>query len=97
MDSLWLILFATTAGFTASGLIANLFRVCGYSSEKSGWVLSTLFMIFAGPNLFFEAGIKGLTTKAWSKSFFWLVAFGLAYWSLAIGLLVMDIALKFAA
>ena len=97
MDSFWLILFAMTAGFTASGIIANLFRVCGYSPEKSSWALSTIFMIFAGPNLFFEVAIKGLTTKAWSKSFFWLVAIGLAYWSLAIGLLVIDVARKFVA
>jgi hypothetical protein len=98
MDSFLLILFATTAGFTTSGIIANLYRVCGLSADKSGaWPVRTVVMIFAGPTLFFEAAVRGLTKKEWSKSFFWMVAAGLAYWSLAIGLLVLDIALKLGA
>jgi hypothetical protein len=96
MDSFWLILFATTAGFTASGIIANLYRVCGFSAQTTpARVARSIVMIFAGPSVIFETAMRGFLKKEWSRSFFWLVAAGLAYWSLAIGLFVMDLAMKF--
>ncbi len=52
-------------------------------------------MIVAGPTVLFETAVRGYLAKKWSPLFFWFVAAGLAYWSLAIGLLVLDIALKF--
>jgi hypothetical protein len=96
MDSLWLVLFATTAGFTASGIVANLYRACGFATQsQTARIARAVVMIFAGPSVIFEMAIRGLFKKEWSRAFFWLVAAGLAYWSLALGLLVMDVTMKF--
>src|SRR5687768_6479444 len=92
MRSIWIILFAITAGFTASGIVANLYRVCRPDAkERGGAVLRGLVMIVAGPNVIFETAVRAFNKKEWSPSFFWLVAAGLAYWSLAIGLFILDI------
>jgi hypothetical protein len=96
MRSLWIILFAITTGFTASGIVANLYRVCGLNAEtRNGQIARGLILIVAGPNLVFEAAMRGLKQKAWTPSFFWLVTAGLAYWSLALGLLIIDVARSF--
>jgi hypothetical protein len=98
MRSVWIILFAMTAGFTASGIVANLYRVCTPSSEKgSSAVLRGIVMIVAGPNVIFETAIRAFVRKEWSPSFFWLVSAGLAYWSLAIGLFILDVAVHIPA
>jgi hypothetical protein len=95
MHSLWLILFATTAGFTASAIIANLYRACGFTTQSSAARIGrAVVLIFAGPSVIFEMAMRGLLKKEWSRAFFWLVAAGLAYWSLALGLLVIDVSTK---
>ena len=92
MRSVWIILFAITAGFTASGIVANLYRVCWPGTDtRGGAILRGLVMIVAGPNVIFETAVRAFSRKEWSPSFFWLVAAGLAYWSLAIGLFILDI------
>jgi hypothetical protein len=77
MHGIWLALFAITTGFTASGIAANLYRLSGVSGETvNGRTLRMAVMVVAGPSVFFERAVKGL----------------MIYWSLAIGLFVLDVA-----
>lgn len=95
MKSLLLFMFATTAGFTASGIVANLYRIAGFDGSKgTAQIVRAFVMIVAGPTVLFETAMRGYLAKEWSPLFFWCVSAGLVYWSLAIGLLVLDIALK---
>jgi hypothetical protein len=95
MRSLWIVLFSIAAGFTASGIIANLYRACWPNAESGNVTLFRgIIMIVAGPNVIFEMAVRAFTRKEWSPFFFWLVTAGLIYWSLAIGLFILDFAIQ---
>ena len=89
------VLFATTAGFTASGIIANLYRLLVKAKPETmpARIVYLSVMVVAGPNVLFENAANSLRKKACSKLAFWLAAAIVAYWSLAIGLFVLDVAL----
>ena len=92
MHEIWFVLFAIAAGFTTSGVVASLYRCSGMSSEtRGGKVVATVVLVLAGPSVIFPMAIKGLRKKEWKLLAGWLVVTGLTYWSLAIGLLVLDI------
>jgi hypothetical protein len=40
----------------------------------------------------FENAVRGLLTKEWTSFTFWLATVAVAYWSLALGLLVVELA-----
>jgi hypothetical protein len=93
MHSLWLLLFAMTAGFTASGIIANVYRVSGFKAENTtGRMLQAVVLVVAGPNVLFEKAMRGFLQKEWKPITFWLVTAGVLYWSLALGLIVLEVA-----
>jgi hypothetical protein len=95
MRSLWIVLFAMTAGFTASGIVASLYRICRpHADTQNGWLERCVVLSIAGPTVIFETAVRGFTRKDWTPFFFWLVAAGLAYWSLAIGLVILGIAAR---
>jgi hypothetical protein len=50
-------------------------------------------MIFAGPNVLFENAAKAWREKSCTAVAFWLAAALCGYWSLAIGLLVIQLGL----
>src|SRR5579863_9388090 len=85
-----LVLFAMTAGFTASGICSTLYRML---AKDSGTALGRAFyvaaMIFAGPNVIFENAARAWREKTCSIVAFWLAAAVAGYWSLALGLLIM--------
>jgi hypothetical protein len=89
------VLFATTAGFTASGILANLYRLIAGSKPQSpnGRTLYLALMVVAGPNVLLENAANSLKTKACSRLAFWLVVMVTAYWSFAIGLFVLNLSL----
>ena len=92
MHALWLLLFAITAGFTASGIIANVYRLCGFKAENAtGRVIQAVVLVVAGPNVLFEKAMRGLLLKEWKPITFWLVTAGILYWSLALGLIVLEV------
>ena len=94
MHAIWVFLFAVTAGFTASGIIANLYRLLGPQKGKRGEpILRAAVMVVAGPSVIFESAMRARAAKEWKPVIFWLVVSGLGYWSLGIGLLAMNIAL----
>ena len=95
MHAFLLFTFAVTAGFTASGIIANIYRVCGFKAESTaGRVVQAAVLVVAGPNVLFEKAMRGLRQKEWKPITFWLVSAGVFYWSLALGLLVLEVAIR---
>lgn len=89
-------LFALAAGFTASGIVANAYRVLATDKASSlGRAAYVAVMIFAGPNVLFENAAKAWRTKSCSASAFWIAAAVSGYWSLAIGLFVIQLAVAF--
>jgi len=86
------VLFATLAGFTASGIIANLYRLLANKPETtSGRVGYFAVMIVAGPNVLFENAATSFRAKACSGFAFWLAAAISAYWSFGLGLFIIQI------
>ena len=93
MHAFWLLLFSITAGFTASAIIANLYRICVFKvTSRSGQALRAAVLVVAGPSVLFENAMRGRIAKAWNPVLFWLATAGVLYWSLAIGLLVLEVA-----
>jgi len=88
------VLFAITAGFTASGIAANLYRLLAKKPEsKAGKTVYFAVMVIAGPSVLFENAATKFRTKACSMVAFWLAAAVAGYWSFAIGLFVLNIGL----
>jgi uncharacterized membrane protein HdeD (DUF308 family) len=88
-------LFAMTAGFTASGIVANLYRLLVKKAE--GWPAKIGYaavMIVAGPSVLFDNAARTWRKKECSGIAFWLAAGVSFYWSLALGLFVMAFALS---
>jgi len=90
------LLFAITAGFTASGIVANVYRLFVRDGGEKGfvYVVYYLSMIFAGPSVLFENAAKALREKNCSRLAFWLAAAVTGYWSLALGLLLIELGLS---
>lgn len=87
-------LFVMTAGLTASGIVANLYRVLvGKAAPAGGRALYLAVMVVAGPSVLFDNAARSLSKKQCSSIAFWLAAAIAFYWSLAIGLFVVDLAL----
>ena len=88
------VLFAITAGFTASGIAANLYRLLAKKPEsKAGKTVYFAVMVVAGPSVLFENAATKFRTKACSMVAFWLASAVAAYWSFAIGLFVLNVGL----
>ncbi len=93
LNGLILIAFAIAAGFTTSGIVANLYRLCGFGTESAKErVLSAAVMVVAGPCMIFGTAIKGRVSNAWTPVAFWVTAALAGYWSLGLGLIVIDVA-----
>jgi len=89
-----LVLFATTTGFTASGIVANVYRLMVTKTESpAGRVAYVVVMIAAGPTVLFDHAARAWRGKACSGTAFWLAAAICGYWSLALGLFVIQLAL----
>jgi hypothetical protein len=98
MYELVLVLFAITAGFTFSGIAANLYRLSGVKAKSSaGRTLRFAVMTIAGPSVIFENAVRGRMAKTWAPGLFGLALVGVAYWSLGLGLFVLEIGLALSA
>ncbi len=94
MRGLLLILFAVTAGFTVSGITANLYRLAGFTTEtRAGRIFRNLVLIVAGPSVILENAVRSRMNKECSALVFWLVASVVIYWSLGLGLFALQIAM----
>ena len=83
-------LFALAAGFTASGIFANIYRLVASKPEttiaRMGYIA---VMVVAGPSVLFENAAKAWRESSCSSMAFWLAAAIAGYWSLAIGLIIL--------
>jgi hypothetical protein len=93
---LLVVLFAMTAGFTASGLVANTYRLLAKKPaslfEKTTYIA---VMVVAGPNVLFENAATAVRAKSCSKVAFFLAAGVTGYWSFALGLFILNVAITF--
>ena len=86
--------FAIAAGFTASGIVASLYRIM--AGKPQGTVGKTVYiavMVFAGPSVLVGNAAKSFRKKGCSAYALWLAAAIAGYWSFAIGLFVLNISL----
>jgi hypothetical protein len=92
---IYVMFYAATAGFTASGIVANLYRLAVKRRAARGVSRMTYLavMIVAGPTVLFENAAKSWRTKSCTGISFCITASLAAYWSLALGLLVLQIVL----
>lgn len=89
-----LVAFATLAGFTASGILANFYRLIARKPETLPGRLSYLaVMVVAGPNVLFENAAISFRANDCSRFAFWLAASISAYWSFALGLILIQVGL----
>jgi hypothetical protein len=87
-------LFAMTAGFTASGITANIYRLLAKKPESSsGKTVYIAVMVVAGPTVLFDNAVKSLRAKDCSRFAFWLAAVVSGYWSFLLGLFVLSVSL----
>jgi hypothetical protein len=97
MRDLWVIFFAIAVGFTASGIVAAVYKIAGMEPRTTpGKGARIAILVVAGPALFFEKALKGFIDRRWTPAAFWLATAGLAYWSLALGLLVLQLTMSMA-
>jgi hypothetical protein len=94
LHSTFVLLFAITGGFTVSGIAANLYGLaCRNKKDKYGRTVYLGSMVLAGPSVLFERVARAHQEKSCSLSAFFLATAVAGYWSLAIGLLVLELAL----
>lgn len=90
-----LAVFAILAGFTASGILANLYRLIAHKPRTTAGQLGYVaVMVVAGPNVLLENAARSLRAKDCSRFAFWLAASIAAYWSFALGMIVIQVSLS---
>lgn len=92
---LFVALFVTTTGLTTSGIVANVYRLAAGRSAETRRALYLAVMVVAGPSVLFDNAARARRKKECSDIAFWLATALAFYWSLAIGLLVVALALAF--
>jgi uncharacterized protein DUF6949 len=89
---LLLVAFATLSGFTLSGILANLYRLIARKPETAAERVSYVaIMVVAGPNVLFENAANSLKAKDCSRFAFWLATSISAYWSFALGMIMIQL------
>jgi hypothetical protein len=90
---LMVVLFATAAGLTASGIIANLYRLLAKRAEKPvERAIYVAVMVMAGPSVLLDNAARAWRAKSCSSLAFWLASAISGYWSFALGLFVIQVA-----
>lgn len=87
-------LFALTAGLTLSGIAANGYRLLvGRIELLRARTAYLIVLIVAGPSMILESAVGSFRAKKCSAVALWLAALVTAYWSFALGLFILCIAL----
>ncbi len=88
------LLFIITVGLTTSGIVANVYRLLASKHKAlAGKAVYLTVMVVAGPSVLFDNAARTRRKKECSNFAFWIAAAVASYWSLAIGLLVAELAL----
>ena len=89
---LLLLLFAIAAGLTASGIVANLYRIVARKPQtRAEHFFYYAVMVIAGPSVLFENATKSFRTKDCSRLAYGLAVAITGYWCFALGLLVLSV------
>lgn len=93
LHDLYVVAFCVATGFTASGVIANIYKLL-LPDADSGIARKAYIgvMVFAGPSVLFGSSLRALREQRSSPFTFWLAAGVSTYWSLVIGMIVLRIA-----
>jgi EamA domain-containing membrane protein RarD len=91
LRDLYVVAFSTATGFTASGIIANLYRLVFPKAETSIKSAHIGIMVFAGPSMLFGNSLKAMREHKSTRIAFWFAAAVSAYWSLVLGMIVLRI------
>ena len=90
MNALASVLILLAAGFTASAIAANLYRIAGFAPETTvGHFVHIVALMFTGPSEIFESAVDARLSGRWNAIGFWLAISGVCYWSLILGLAVI--------
>lgn len=92
MRGLTIVLFAIAFGFTASGIVANTYRLL--AKKPQGLAAKVVYagvMVLAGPSVLFENAATSFKAKKCSGIAFWLAAAIAGYWSFVLGLLLLAV------
>lgn len=96
MHDLLVVFFAVAAGFTASGIVASVYRIIARSPESNREkMVRHAVLVVAGPTVFFGTATRLLMTKELSPILFSFAVMALSYWSFAIGLFILNIVISF--
>jgi len=90
MKDVMLLLFATTAGFAVSGIVANLYRILT-TKEQRKRASYYIVMVLAGPSVLFENATKSFRAKKCSRLTYGFAVAITGYWAFALGLLVIQL------
>ena len=92
LHTVTIMLFAIVVGFTASGIVANTYRLLvKQPASIFGKTSHMLVMVVAGPNVLFENAARSFRSKKCSMIAFWLAAAVCGYWSFILGLFVLNV------
>jgi hypothetical protein len=98
MHEFLVFLFAIAAGMTASGLVANIYRLVAREPKtRLGTVIHCAVMVIAGPVMLVGNSTKSLRAKQCSKAAYALALALSGYWSFAMGVLVLSLVLALRA
>ena len=93
--NLLLLLFAVAAGLTASGIVANIYRIVARKPQTPPeTAIYYVVMIIAGPSVLFENATKSFRTRACSRLAYGLAVAITGYWCFALGLMILSIYLR---
>ena len=89
LKDLVVVMFAMAAGFTLSGIAANLYRlVTGQNGNQEPHLL---VMVVAGPNVLLQGAAKSMRAQSLSRPLFWLTSAVAGYWSFVLGLFILNL------
>ena len=87
------VFFAIAAGFTVSGIAANLYGLFRQKQAELGQGTNLAVLVLAGPNVLMGTAASAFRARSSSKAAFWLAAVASAYWSFVLGLFLLNLIL----
>jgi hypothetical protein len=91
-----ILLFAVAGGLTMSGIAANLYRLLARKPvSRPETVVYFAVMALAGPSVLFNNATKSFRSKACSAAAYAFAVMITAYWSFALGAIMLSFFVRF--
>jgi hypothetical protein len=95
MHNFIVFLFAISAGVTASGLSANIYRLAGGEpTTRLSTIVHYAVMIIAGPVVLMANSTRSFRQKECSRGAYALALVFSGYWAFAMGLFILSVAVS---